>query len=331
MNSLGQFTHWNQSSELEPFALFLKEFCCIQFSGVIPNLRQMHHHKGIEICYVVRGTYNWNMDGVDYRLLPGNAFVTCPWNYYGNLHGEMERGILAWLIIEPEHFDKKGELRLGNWSHLHKETQSEIGKVLANNENPLLPKDMGIENILIDLESELSEQGVGYREYVAHLLEGLLIRTARILQNTDSGEVMDEKFLSVLKSKMSENFAEKLLVAELAAFFEMSPSSFNNKVKSLTGFSPADYRNELKINHARDLLVKSNKGLGNISEECGFYSLQHFSMTFSKKMGINPSSFRFKNQEEDETPHTPASIPFPFKPLEENRFFGSSEDEEEKN
>lgn len=296
MASTPEFTYLNPCQALEPFSPFLAEFCYMKFSGMVPDRMQMHYKEGIKICYIIQGTYNWTVDEKNYKLLPGNGFLSCPWNYHGHLQGRMERGILFWVVIRPDFFDQNGTLNLGSWSQLKAKTQQEMGRILSENNNHVFKKWNEIYLLLRDLANEFVEQRLGHEERVPPLLDSILLKVTRICQKTSDREIIDENFLSEVRERMSTNFSHKIRVADLAKDFGMSLSSFNNKVKVSTGFSPLDYRNELKMNMACHLLEKTHKSIGDISQECGFRFVQSFSAMFAQKMGMTPRSFRNKHR-----------------------------------
>jgi AraC-like DNA-binding protein len=63
-------------------------------------------------------------------------------------------------------------------------------------------------------------------------------------------------------------------------------------VKENTGYTPANYLIYLRLENAKRLLSDSDKKLTEIAFDCGFYSSQHFSSTFSKWVGETPLLYR---------------------------------------
>lgn len=59
-----------------------------------------------------------------------------------------------------------------------------------------------------------------------------------------------------------------------------------------SGFT--DYVNQLRINHAQMLLLKSNLSISEVGFESGFNSNSYFTLIFTKFTSINPSSYRSK-------------------------------------
>lgn len=288
------FVHWNTCPQLSPFSRYLREVGVLKFSGIDPHSLDMHYNEGIELNYVVKGTYKWIVEGKQYQLYPGEAFITCPWEYHGSPEEILDRGILSWMILRPSHFSQDGHLDLGSWSRIGAPTQQEIGRLFARNTNPVIPKGSNLIDIFRKLHQEIDQKDIGYEEEIHLLLDALVIRLARILKTRESSKVRDDDFVARLTRILTEDFNRKIKVADLAYNFDMSATSFNNKVKALTGYSPADYLIELKIEAAKELLLTNRENITGIAAECGFYSSQHFATLFAKRVGSTPSKFRKK-------------------------------------
>lgn len=72
----------------------------------------------------------------------------------------------------------------------------------------------------------------------------------------------------------------------------MSRTSFYNKLKSLTGYSPADYIRMCRIEHSKQLLLTTTLAIAEVSEACGFYDTKYFREVFRKNVGTSPREFR---------------------------------------
>ncbi|MBV3415520.1 helix-turn-helix transcriptional regulator, partial [Prevotella copri] len=66
-------------------------------------------------------------------------------------------------------------------------------------------------------------------------------------------------------------------------------SRFFNQEKQMTFF---DYVNNLRVEHAVDLLQKSNLRLNVIAEQSGFNSISTFRRFFAAKQQCTPSEYR---------------------------------------
>ena len=81
----------------------------------------------------------------------------------------------------------------------------------------------------------------------------------------------------------------------MAEILGVGQTSLNLLIKKETGFSPGQYLIHLRINAAREMLIRSDQSITEIAFACGFCSSQHFSNTFRQKTGYSPSEFVREN------------------------------------
>lgn len=62
--------------------------------------------------------------------------------------------------------------------------------------------------------------------------------------------------------------------------------------KEYTGFSPIQYKINLKIDYAKELLSSSTLSITQISELAGFENPLYFSTVFEKSTGMRPTDYR---------------------------------------
>ncbi|MBI5230813.1 MAG: helix-turn-helix transcriptional regulator [Coriobacteriales bacterium] len=91
---------------------------------------------------------------------------------------------------------------------------------------------------------------------------------------------------------MSQNLSEKLLVAELAAVANMSPSHFSRVFREEVGRSPGDYLRNLRLDRAKRLLLAGDAPLTRVAHECGLGSGAYLSACFKERFNVTPSEYR---------------------------------------
>jgi len=90
--------------------------------------------------------------------------------------------------------------------------------------------------------------------------------------------------------QIRQNFREPLVVADLAQLAGMSPSSFHEHFKSVTGTTPLQYQKDLRLIEAQNLLRDGRKSVSMTSLEVGYESPTHFSRDYSRKFGCSPKN-----------------------------------------
>lgn len=94
---------------------------------------------------------------------------------------------------------------------------------------------------------------------------------------------------------MRENINGNLTAEDIAARVGMGYSWFRRAFREYAGTSPAQYRLQLRLARAKELLATSGLSLSEIAYELGFESISQFSAFFKKREGVTASEFRGKN------------------------------------
>ena len=97
-----------------------------------------------------------------------------------------------------------------------------------------------------------------------------------------------EKTVAYIK----ENYRENLSLNFLADMAKLSPNYFIKIFKERLGYSPVKYVNVLRVERAKFLLEHTDKPIGDVMEEVGFWDAAHFSKLFKYETGYSPSKFR---------------------------------------
>jgi two-component system response regulator YesN len=115
-------------------------------------------------------------------------------------------------------------------------------------------------------------------------------RLGKILDNTG-----DNLYLGKMLDYIQQHSTEDLNLQELAEEFNFSYSylsaCFNQHVSE--GFS--EYLNNIRIQKACELLVKSRMSISQISSAVGYADQSYFSRVFKRITGKNPSTYRREN------------------------------------
>ena len=91
---------------------------------------------------------------------------------------------------------------------------------------------------------------------------------------------------------LSVHFSEKITNAALAALCDMSETNFRREWMRVYGKTPLTYRDELRIEKAKRLLLRAHLSVGEAARECGFEDESYFGRFFKKQTGETPGEFR---------------------------------------
>lgn len=294
----GIWWHQNDPGPLKKLP-YIKQFGSMKFSKVRMDETMFPHlNDGIEIHFVNSGKYKWVVDDNEIELLPDNLSVTAPWQLNGSPTGKMDIGQINWIVIKPEEFSTDTPLNLGSWTKLSKKFQKSLGTMLANNNTIVIEKAKVFKKYFIELEKELHKQQKGYKIMVGNIIENFFIDLHRHLSLREQKIYEEDHFIDKLTQLISKDFNKKWIIDDLAYMFGMGKTKFTYEVKKLTGYPPNSFIINLKIEKALQMIKNREENMSDIAFACGFSSLQHFTSTFSQRIGISPG--KYKNRKEKE-------------------------------
>lgn len=88
------------------------------------------------------------------------------------------------------------------------------------------------------------------------------------------------------------NYAEDLSLAAVARAARMSTFYFCKQFKKATGLSFTEYLGRVRVEKAKEQLLKPHARVSEIAYEVGFQSLTHFNRVFKKLSGKSPTIYR---------------------------------------
>ncbi|MFV0564284.1 MAG: helix-turn-helix domain-containing protein [Flavobacteriaceae bacterium] len=271
---------------------FIKHFGSMKFSKVNMDKNMLPHlNDGIEIHFVHSGKYNWVIEDKKIELLTDNLSVSAPWHLNGSPTGKMDIGKINWLVIKPKIFTLTEPLDLGTWTKLPHAFQESLGNLIAHDKNFVIEKAKTFKKYFIELEKELTNQNEGYEVMVGNIIENLLIDLHRHLSLKQQQDIEEDNFTNKLTQIILADLNKKWIIDDLAYMFGMGKTKFTYEVKKLTGYPPNSFIIQLKIQKAIDLIEEGSMKMSDIAFACGFSSLQHFTATFSQRIGVSPSRY----------------------------------------
>lgn len=127
-------------------------------------------------------------------------------------------------------------------------------------------------------------------ELCAHLSR--LIRDARLTAGVVREKGNHANIVESAIAFMDANDCQNLTLSQIADHVHLSRIYFHNLFVAATGRTPRRYLLERRIAHARQLLMTTEKPLGQIAQECGFSSQSYFNQVFQKELGCSPKQYK---------------------------------------
>lgn len=126
---------------------------------------------------------------------------------------------------------------------------------------------------------------------ISHIITNLLGMPRGTSKNI-SGDIPEN--IQYLIKYMESNYTSPLSLDFLAEFAGLSKYHLSRVFKKYTGFSPNDYLIQLRLEHARDILLSTTLPASKISHMVGIHDINNFINLFHKKMGLTPGEYRKK-------------------------------------
>lgn len=103
----------------------------------------------------------------------------------------------------------------------------------------------------------------------------------------------DRIWLEDFRSYLHQNFADPdLSLPRIAEHFAMSESTLLRQTKRLTGNTPVQYMQEIRLTQARTLLEQRvYNSISRVALETGYRDIRSFSRAFKRKFGRLPSEW----------------------------------------
>lgn len=148
----------------------------------------------------------------------------------------------------------------------------------------------------VDLALEIIRQdhGATVAASVAKELVMYLQRRGGQSQYSEALQVQSGESLRLasLLEWLLQNLAQPVTVTQMAEHVAVSSRQLSRLFKLHLHTTPKKYLNQLRLNHARDLLCQENLNLDHVASKVGFSSYDSFRRAFYSQFGISPSFYQ---------------------------------------
>ena len=118
------------------------------------------------------------------------------------------------------------------------------------------------------------------------VLTRIILRTEH--ETTSRAELVADRIIEYIRT----NYSKEITLATIGEVFGYHPNYLNSLFVRQTGKTIYAYLLDFRIGEAINLLENTRIPVSEISNVTGFSDLSHFSKTFKKKTGHNPTDFR---------------------------------------
>lgn len=119
------------------------------------------------------------------------------------------------------------------------------------------------------------------------IIHHIQIQNAAYL-TSQSKQAVSKAYDYILKNYRSHDFNYKMLY-EISG---LKHSRFNSLFKQNYGITAMELVTDMKLQHAKELLVTARYSMAEIADLCGFENQYYFSSVFKKSTGVPPSQYK---------------------------------------
>lgn len=209
------------------------------------------------------------------------------------------------FIVIPAHTPHKyGAMEADPWTiywvHFKGEIATYVVDLITNHSQNYLPylaynenRIKLFEEIYANFEMGYSADNLRYVNMIFyHFLSSLLYEE----KYNQAGRAQEKDAITTTIELMQGKIKTNLTLNDFAIHSHLSVSHFCTLFKERTGFSPVEYFNHLKIQHACQEMIFTKKAIKEIADDLGFSDQYYFSRMFSRFMGTSPSEYRKRNK-----------------------------------
>jgi AraC-like DNA-binding protein len=275
-----------------PFLLVDELVFVIPAGGVVELLR--HHFK---FLFILDGEIAHEIEGIDGtgRLREGDVLATPPVRFHRYRNPNPRRAarihafrlFLDQAVVGAASEDSGAEDRTSLAAFVCSRF-----RVPAHLVGGITPE---IRAALFALRHESETRALGFRHRVHALCSDLLVFTARQLAAppTWPSHTKSNPIVGVAMEYLQKHFTDpELRLAQVAWHAGKGEEHLARVFRRETGHSVFEHVREMRINHAKTLLMDPALTLTVVATRSGFQSLAFFSRSFRQVAGMSPSEYR---------------------------------------
>jgi len=122
--------------------------------------------------------------------------------------------------------------------------------------------------------------------------KSILLKIIELIRSTPTVEPNPHPIIERITEYINNNLNEDMSINNIAKEMNISVYYLSHLFKQVTGISILEYRNELRLTKAKQMLIESRFSVSEIAMQCGFCNASYFAEVFSRSEKISPSQFR---------------------------------------
>lgn len=269
---------------------------CYQRPFVSGEMTQLHTHAYIELAYVVQGEFRQKILGNEIVFSKGDLCLIDKNCLHQDYLLDTPATILFLGIandIFTEVMDENITTRkIISFLQSALMRAKDVQQFLHFRPGPGAEEEM--EACLSMLLRELYECKIGSH----YICKGLLLRIFRIMSykyefflSKEQRKTMHWIVFEEITDYIQRNYAH-ITIQDLVREFHFQEDYFNRLIKNMTGMTYSAYVQQIRLEHAEQLLLRTTKTIGDICQMVGYQNKGYFYKIFQQKHHMSPAQYR---------------------------------------
>lgn len=270
----------------------------MQFHFIAQAETATHYHQNPEIFYVLRGNLDIKIDERLYKLSSGDiALINA--NKRHTVIGNDELLGARFEIDFHLLAEYMGSMQLLFWcntvadrNHAYSNLRRLLDRILTR----YFEKD----------DKDALYLNALYFETLYVLTSNFLVKADDVRLNLEDSQ--DRMRIRQIQNYVQANYQSQISLNDLADKLYLSNAYLSKYIKKNLGMTFMEYLNNVRLFHAVDELIYSDKNLTHIAYDNGFPTSASFTKTFRDVYKDSPSEYRKKIQDEEEKDETETTL-----------------------
>ncbi len=247
-----------------------------------------HSHEYLELVYILGGTAQHNMGGIETTLKKGDYFVIDYKTEHQYISKEKNLTIINCLFL-PEFLDKNF-LGARSFNDLVERYFFRIArrKIKGPASNQVFSDNGNIAFLIEKMYNEYEEKKEGYLEILKNCLAEIIIHTVRQIGSDNS---LSDICASVL-DYIQREYMNEITLGSVCKELNYSLPYVSAKFKRETGETFISYLQNVRIEKACALLLETGLSVSEVAEQVGYNNIKFFNKVFKKVTKTTPQKYR---------------------------------------
>ena len=242
--------------------------------AVMPDF---HYHTSYELFYIKSGRADFIIGKSTYTIFDGNLLVIPPYVPHRSMYLRSKTDRIEMCVKESQVNEQMARLL--------KAMSQDICYTIS------LKHQEFILQLFNRINEELSCGGTYSEELCLAYTYELLITLYRHAVKTGLPGCVETAVPEKIMEYVSENYSQRITIAGLAQWLNVSESTIYKSFKKYTGLKVTDFINFTRVMNAERLMRETDQPLGEIAYQCGFSDCNYFSIVFKKYKNVAPGKF----------------------------------------